>query len=737
MMARRNVAQKGRQVAQQFRAETASLPAPVGGWNARDSLADMDEADAVQLTNWFPSTTDVMVRKGYETHVTGVPSATNSLLVYNGPTQSKMFAAAGSEFFDVSSPDVTGSAGLNFLNLPGAAGDYASTPDSVAVSITGDIDLRALAAPASAWGTGSGTFISKWNTGALQRSYTFGISGGFLNVLWIDSAAGIHTFTSLAPITGDASEVMWVRVTVDVNNGAAGHTVDFYTSTTGVSWTALGTSQTTAGVTDIIDSTAEVEVGARDLGLSVNYTGSVYQATIYNGIGGTLVASMVPEDTTAGDTSWPSLLTGEIWTVQGVATIKSGVVQGLTNSKWQYVNFATSGGNFLLTVNGADKLRGYNGTAWYADGDGSHDITGLDTSTCPQIFVSHRRVWFVKTGSLSVYYLPVDSIAGAATEFPLRSLADKGGYIMAGTTWTIDSGTGADDHTVFVTSQGQVIVYRGIDPSNEVTWSLVGVFNVGSPFSRRCFAKLGGDLLLITYDGLFALSTYLQSDRVNVAGKALTDKIRNAMSDATANYHSNFGWEVIVYPVGNQIILNVPVQDGANQQQYVQNALNGSWCNFEGWDANCWALFNDELYFGSSNFVAKAWSGTADNVANINTVAQQAFNYFGSRGQLKRFTMMRPMLFATGSPAILCNVNVDFQTETPSSALSFTLVAGALWDSAIWDSSVWGGALTVLKSWQGVTGTGYCAAPVLQSATAGIELRWVSTDIVMEPGAVI
>jgi hypothetical protein len=36
------------------RANVASLPAPVGGWNARDSLANMAPTDAVQLVKFFP-----------------------------------------------------------------------------------------------------------------------------------------------------------------------------------------------------------------------------------------------------------------------------------------------------------------------------------------------------------------------------------------------------------------------------------------------------------------------------------------------------------------------------------------------------------------------------------------------------------------------------------------------------------------------------------------------------------
>ena len=53
------------QRSKQNTAKTASVPAPIGGWNARDSLANMSPTDAVQLVNWFPTPTDVTMRKGY------------------------------------------------------------------------------------------------------------------------------------------------------------------------------------------------------------------------------------------------------------------------------------------------------------------------------------------------------------------------------------------------------------------------------------------------------------------------------------------------------------------------------------------------------------------------------------------------------------------------------------------------------------------------------------------------
>ena len=44
-------------IPQKFKAKTASIPSPIGGWNARDSLANMAATDAVTMNNWFPTPT--------------------------------------------------------------------------------------------------------------------------------------------------------------------------------------------------------------------------------------------------------------------------------------------------------------------------------------------------------------------------------------------------------------------------------------------------------------------------------------------------------------------------------------------------------------------------------------------------------------------------------------------------------------------------------------------------------
>ena len=71
-----------------------------------------------------------------------------------------------------------------------------------------------------------------------------------------------------------------------------------------------------------------------------------------------------------------------------------------------------------------------------------------------------------------------------------------------------------------------------------------------------------------------------------------------------------------------------------------------------------------------------------------------------------------------------------------SAALSNSTSPGSVWDTATWDSGIWVGS-NIIKDWQGVTGVGYCAAPRVKVAASNIGVRWMSTDLVFEPGAIL
>lgn len=426
-----------------------------------------------------------------------------------------------------------------------------------------------------------------------------------------------------------------------------------------------------------------------------------------------------------------------IYDVTNGGAVGSAVVTGLTNARFQYTNIGSPGGHFLLAVNGVDKLQGFDGTNWWKDGDGTHDITGFDTSTAINIALFKNRLWMVQQNSMIVWYLAIQSIAGAATSIDLSTLFNLGGSLVCMATWTIDNISGIDDYAVFITSEGEFAVFKGTDPSSTTTWALVGVFRVGRPIGNRPFIKVGSDVLLVCADGVFPLSKALLTDRSSI-NDAISNKITNLVNSDVAAYKGNFGWQPILYPIGNKLIINVPQVENSTQYQYVMNTINRSWCRFTGWNAACWEFFQDNLYFGGNGVVCQADTGTDDNGSAIALAdVQQAFSYFGEKGVEKRFTMARPIFTAPGNLNAAITLNIDFNDNLPTSTPTFSGSSGSPWDTSPWDTSPWGVSTDIIKNWQTVTGMGYAAALRMQITAMDLTVQWQSTDFVYEPGGVL
>lgn len=80
------------------------IPAPVGGWNARDALSSMEATDAVELINWVPGNGVVAGRGGSLTKIAdigGAGAAANTLIAYEGDSATKLIAACGATIYDV------------------------------------------------------------------------------------------------------------------------------------------------------------------------------------------------------------------------------------------------------------------------------------------------------------------------------------------------------------------------------------------------------------------------------------------------------------------------------------------------------------------------------------------------------------------------------------------------------------------------------------------------------------
>lgn len=378
----------------------------------------------------------------------------------------------------------------------------------------------------------------------------------------------------------------------------------------------------------------------------------------------------------------------------------------MSSARWQHVNFATSGGNFLWICNGVDAPQIWDGTEWDAA-----TINGISAGII-QAAVFKGRLWLTLVDSLDAAYLPVDSIQGDAEIFALSGVFSRGGYLMAIATWALDGGDGPDDYIAFISSRGQVAIYTGSLPSGEnADFALRGVYDMGPPIGRRCVTRVAGDLAVISTDGVLPLSQALITDRAASLNISISKLIQPVMNQSARDWGHNFGWQLTGYPKGTAAFLNVPVAENVEQRQYVMNTVTGAWCRFLGLNANWFEVFQDRLFFGGNNGrVYEADIVGVGVTGQIQADVRTAFNYFGRKGQLKRWTLCRPIMTTDGLVRPSIALNADFSDAAEPMIIPSTIPASAIYGEAVYGDAVYGTSKHIVTDWQSVTNTGYCAS---------------------------
>lgn len=411
------------------------------------------------------------------------------------------------------------------------------------------------------------------------------------------------------------------------------------------------------------------------------------------------------------------------------------VVSAATNARWQFTNFSNSVASWLACCNGIDEYRFFDGTTWtnvatfpFGDSD------TLTTNECIQVVAYQQRLFFVREDDLNLYFLGPGAIQGAIEKFPLAQLCRLGGKLIALGTWTVDAGNGPDDYLVMVTSEGEVIVYQGIDPGDASEWTLEGVYFIGRPIGRRCLQKYGGDLLFLCDRGFFPLSKVLQSTTIDRTA-ALTDKINPSFTLLSQTVGGLFGWEICQNLAESFLLINVP---GNPVQQLVMDANSKSWSRFLSYEASCWAFFNGAIYYGAVGKVVQAYVGTSDFGSNIVATMQSSYNYFGNKDGLKNVEMLRPTFSSTGKFNYALNVSTDFDVFGGPSNVTFASSSQARWDDALWDQAVWAADLFVQSSWNGVAAYPFFAMSLgIQISSMTVTPSLVAVDYALTSGGIL
>lgn len=220
--------------------------------------------------------------------------ATYYTLTHAAPDSSFSFAITGSNTFNtlnigsgriltmpssqtntISNWNVNGT-NNGYIYLPAVANNYISVPDSTALSITGDIDIRIRLQLSDYTSANTQRLITKWGSASTQ-SYRFTMVNKTMNFNISTTGADNLSVSSSSPATLSNGTTYWLRVTRRQSDGR----VQFFQAPDNTSmpssWTQVGINGTISSGTAMFDSTSVLEIGSEN----ANNTGSGLAGRLY------------------------------------------------------------------------------------------------------------------------------------------------------------------------------------------------------------------------------------------------------------------------------------------------------------------------------------------------------------------------------------------------------------------------------------------------------------------------
>jgi hypothetical protein len=379
-----------------------------------------------------------------------------------------------------------------------------------------------------------------------------------------------------------------------------------------------------------------------------------------------------------------------IYDVSSAGAVGAAVSTGLASSYLSWANFVNSGGNWLLAVSAGGDQLAYSGTTWGAAG-----ITGMTNN----LFVVHsyrERLWFLETGTSNLWFLPTLAITGALTgSINLGAIFQFGGLPVAIGTWVTPTINGPLELLCIMSSEGEVLIYQGSDPTNANNWSLLGAFKLGFPLGAdKCFYSVGGDLAIMTVDGLVPMSKAITLDPSAIDQYALTGPIAPTwLSTVQSVGRATPGWQLMIYPARRMAVLNVP-DPGSGIYQYVMNTETKAWTKFTGMLATVWLAWEGGLYFGTATgTVVQADIGANDQGAVIDCLSVGNWQRMKDGLSPKSSTLISVDAIVDSTATVYAGVSWDYTPVVPQALAGGASSAPALWDVALWDQAMWGGAM--------------------------------------------
>jgi hypothetical protein len=387
---------------------------------------------------------------------------------------------------------------------------------------------------------------------------------------------------------------------------------------------------------------------------------------------------------------------------------------------WTWLNFQNLAGSFLCITNDGGGYAIYNGVSWSmpTQGAGIGQINGVNPALFAFVASFKKRLWFVEKNSTRAWYLPVSQITGTVTQFNFGEQFRKGGHLVALANWTVDGGEGIDDYLVAISSQGDVVVYKGVDPDDATQFALHGVWDVGAlPVGRRSVTQTGGDVFILSQFGVTPLSVLLSASALGaIEEKRMTYLIAPLIARLMRDYATFPGWQFRMVQKEELALIGVPLEAPQfGGQFFVLKTTSGAWSVLKNLPYVSTANIDAACFAGTRDGrVVRAFDGNVDNV-HLNEAAgtaiqcqvTPAYQPMGMPGQQKVFKLVRPTFITTLTPTLTLQILTDYGLPKPTVTPTLPNLAQSLWNVDKWDEGVWSGVQQPIKEWLGCQGVGF------------------------------
>lgn len=362
------------------------------------------------------------------------------------------------------------------------------------------------------------------------------------------------------------------------------------------------------------------------------------------------------------------------------------------------------------------------------------------------VTVWKNRVWLVQRNSSRAWYLDeVDIIGGAARVFDFGSKFKYGGYLKGIWNWTQDGGAGMDDHLVAISSQGDVAVYTGFDPGSAANFQMRGMWFLGrTPIGRRFVLEEGGDLLVLTGQGVLSLSQLtagltVEDERVFY----FTKKINSLLRLTFHQREDVYGYEINTMPRYAGTIVPTPKLTGERDLAWAYSYETKGWFMLRDLPINTIENWGTRVFFGDTLNNVWELAGVADRIdpgvsagTPVEFSLMTTYQSYGAPAQLKRVHFLRPYWVGEALPQFGVEARYDFQLEESGTVPPFSPTAGALWDLSNWDNAVWGGGFLTQHDPVGATGLGFHVAVAMRGSSVG-EAAFMGIDVLYDSGGML